>query len=249
MESALRSHSQHPVLSPIYQPSVLDRADSLSSDIAYFLGNSDWKSSPLFASLQRAPPPPLAAYVKRLTELAASESTCALLLAHAYVRYLGDLSGGQIIRRRLVKAYDLPATGEGVRFYIFGQGDEVSSASEVRALKDWFRNGMDLGVGENEELKGVFSYYNNISANYLCIVKLVEEAVLVFQLNQDLFTTLQGPKVLPSTTLIPPHLNEKASFLSSGAYWKATLKPFNHYITGSIALACVIFFLSNSTWT
>jgi heme oxygenase (biliverdin-producing, ferredoxin) len=78
-----------------------------------------------------------------------------LLLSHAYVRYLGDLSGGQIIRKRLVKAYDLPGTGDGVRFYIFSDGNgKQADPKEIKELKEWFRGGMDAGVGDDDELKG-----------------------------------------------------------------------------------------------
>jgi hypothetical protein len=41
-----------------------------------------------------------------------------LLIAHAYLRYLGDLSGGQVFARKLRKYNELPE-GEGVAFYQF----------------------------------------------------------------------------------------------------------------------------------
>jgi heme oxygenase len=42
----------------------------------------------------------------------------ALLAAHAYVRYLGDLAGGQVLRRIVARSYGLQ--DHGVRFYAFG---------------------------------------------------------------------------------------------------------------------------------
>jgi heme oxygenase (biliverdin-producing, ferredoxin) len=70
------------------------------------------------------------------------------------VRYLGDLSGGQMIRRQLIKAYKLPHTGDGVRFYTFSSGEEELNSTEIKELKEWYRDGMNLGVGEDRLIKG-----------------------------------------------------------------------------------------------
>jgi heme oxygenase len=136
---------------------LLARAPLLAADIAYLLGTPDWQSHPIFLELQTATPAPLDDYVSRIRALSASDASAPLLLAHAYVRYLGDLSGGQIIKRRLMKVYDLPETGKGVRFYEFesasGDGSKAGQP-EIGQLKDWYRGGMDAGVGEDEKLKG-----------------------------------------------------------------------------------------------
>jgi len=57
------------------------------------------------------------AYVKRIHEVGKKDP--ALLIAHHYTRYLGDLTGGQILGKMAIKAMDLPSTGEGVQFYVF----------------------------------------------------------------------------------------------------------------------------------
>ena len=151
------AHSENDALKPIYQPTLLARAPHLAADIAYLLHTTDWQSHPIFLELQVSTPTPLSDYVSRIRTLSASDASAPLLLAHAYVRYLGDLSGGQIIKRRLMKVYDLPETGEGVRFYEFeGASGDGSKASrpEMKQVKDWYRSGMDAGVGEDEKLKG-----------------------------------------------------------------------------------------------
>lgn len=145
------------MLKPIYQLTLLARAPRLAADIAYLLDTTDWESHPIFLELQVSTPAPLSDYVSRIRTLSASDASAPLLLAHAYVRYLGDLSGGQVIKHRLTKVYDLPETGEGVRFYQFesasGDGSKVSRP-EIKQIKDWCRSGMDAGVGGDEKLKG-----------------------------------------------------------------------------------------------
>ena len=59
-------------------------------------------------------------------------------MAHHYTRYLGDLSGGQIIRHKLRQVYGL--TDDGVRFYTF---DEIA---KPKRFKDGYRALLD-GAG------------------------------------------------------------------------------------------------------
>lgn len=63
---------------------------------------------------------------------------------------------------KIRRAYNLGTGLDGLRFYHFdlqGQsegGDESRADGKRRAgeVKDWFRKGMDEGVGEDEDLKG-----------------------------------------------------------------------------------------------
>lgn len=59
--------------------------------------------------------PASAAYVERVA-VTASRRTC--FVAHHYVRYLGDLSGGQVVRRALHGSLGLDAD-DGAAFYAF----------------------------------------------------------------------------------------------------------------------------------
>lgn len=104
------------------------------------------------------PPTPLSDYTSRLNSLAQSTGKveASRLLAHAYVRYLGDLSGGQFIRRKLSKAYGLE-DGSGLTFYEFGKlGGEsgLSGLGDMKRIKEWYRDGMNAGVGDDQDLKG-----------------------------------------------------------------------------------------------
>ena len=101
---------------------------------------------------------PFSDYTTRINTLAISSDTVetSRLLAHAYVRYLGDLSGGQFIRRKLAKTYGLE-DGQGLTFYEFGKlGGEsgISGLGDMKKIKEWYRDGMNSGVGDNQAFKG-----------------------------------------------------------------------------------------------
>lgn len=77
--------------------------------------------------------PATARYCARVRAVAAVSPL--RLLAHAYVRYVGDLSGGQVLRRVLVARLGVGA--EAARFYDFG------APATVAALKESLRAAMD----------------------------------------------------------------------------------------------------------
>jgi heme oxygenase len=104
-----------------------------------------------------SPPKPFVDYTTRLQVLSSlPDPSC--LLAHAYVRYLGDMSGGQFIRRRIGKAYDLDLDrGDGIRFYDFKKlgGSETANMGDLKVVKEWYREGMNAGIGDDITLKGL----------------------------------------------------------------------------------------------
>jgi len=177
-ERALDRYASHPALEPTYNPTLLARAPALAADISFFLQvpETSWKSHPLHQDLLAEMPPPLATYVSRIRDLADSDDPSPLL-AHSYVRYLGDLSGGQTLRRIIGKAYDLDeASGLGLEFFTFKElrSNKLASQGELKRIKEWFREGMNtagkLGIETKE--------------------KVMEEANLAFALNTELFSVL-----------------------------------------------------------
>lgn len=61
-------------------------------------------------------------------------------VAHHYTRYLGDLSGGQIIRDKAEKNWGFARKGDGVRFYVFEQvPNPAAFKRSYRALLDGVR--------------------------------------------------------------------------------------------------------------
>lgn len=243
LEEGLDKHKENTVLAPTYRPEVLRRAEALSLDIGYILGTPDWSGHPIHKQLEKAFPRPLTAYVNRLRYLATEGGESSLLLAHAYVRYLGDLSGGQIIRRRIAKSYEFPKNGNGVRFYIFyaGKGEPEAGPSEMKELKEWYRAGMDAGVGDDEKLKAA----------------LVDEAILAFKLNQGLFTTLRVPQwaemsspnefdlgvSVPPTpvTLLPPESVRTAPHIVKGQQ-ASFLSRYGLLLVGALLLGIIELF-------
>merc|ERR1719334_649944 len=81
MEELWDEHWQHPLLEPLYFPDELRRTAALLSDCLYF--GTDPASEPVSKATL--------AYVTELRQQA--KTSPELLLPHAYVRYLGDLSG------------------------------------------------------------------------------------------------------------------------------------------------------------
>jgi heme oxygenase len=104
---------------------ALTRVPALEADLTHLYG-PDWESTITVLDATRA-------YADRLRDLAAGSP--AHFIAHHYVRYLGDLSGGQMIGRALANLYGL---GEaGTAFYRF---DEIT---DTRAYKIAYRGRLD----------------------------------------------------------------------------------------------------------
>ena len=105
MEKAIDDNKEH--LGKLYQPDKLRRLDSLHSDLTFLIG-ADWKKN-------NPPSPATKDYVRRIEEVASTDPV--RLISHSYTRYLGDLSGGQILKRRAKQAMSLPENA--VNFYKF----------------------------------------------------------------------------------------------------------------------------------
>ncbi|MEV6393796.1 biliverdin-producing heme oxygenase [Streptomyces sp. NPDC051907] len=108
LEEAAERLQDDPVAGPFIQPELMRTAE-LERDLAHLRG-PDWREGLL-------PLPATLAYAERVAECA--RGWPAGYVAHHYTRYLGDLSGGQIIRDKAEKTWGFARKGDGVRFYVF----------------------------------------------------------------------------------------------------------------------------------
>lgn len=150
-EGIRRNLEKEPSLARIYVKE-LERADAIQQDL----------QSKSFEGLCCSPSPAAQEYAKHLNDLA--EHHPRQLLAHAYVRYLGDLSGGMILKKRIELKWK-----DAVHFYDF------SSLSErIKQILFLFKESY------KEKLDDLPLAANDIHA-------LVKEAHLAFEKAQDLF--------------------------------------------------------------
>ncbi|MCB1738855.1 MAG: biliverdin-producing heme oxygenase [Gammaproteobacteria bacterium] len=113
-----------PELASFAAPPLRRRA-ALETDLKAHHG-LDWAELPCMPASE--------AWTRRLQRLAAADPT--LLVAHAYVRYLGDLSGGKVVGSRVGRHLGLDG-GAGLAFYRFPE------VPDPTALKEMFRRGLD----------------------------------------------------------------------------------------------------------
>jgi heme oxygenase len=157
METAMDRHRNHPVLSKMYFPE-LNRQESLEQDLTYYFG-SNWRE-------QLEPSAATQEYVQRIQEI--SDTEPELLVAHLYSRYLGDLSGGQILKKIAMNAMNLSGS-QGVAFYHFKQ------IPDEKAFKNQYRQAL-----------------NELPVDDATADRIVDEANAAFGLNMKVFQELEG---------------------------------------------------------
>lgn len=169
LEPALERHASDPGLAPVFSAELF-RCGALADDLTELHGTA-WRAEILTV-------PAATRYAQHLHRLSAQRP--GLLAAHAYVRYLGDLSGGQVLRRIVADALSL-APGRGTHFYDFGEPADV-----VRLVRA-FRAGLGQLAHDDAQV---------------CAV--VAEAVLAFQLHQTLFDELFASSPRPQAAAVTP---------------------------------------------
>jgi heme oxygenase len=157
LEAAITSHQEHPVIGAIYFPE-LNRQASLEKDMLFYYGN-DWRK-------QISPSKAVQIYIARIQELSASEPV--LLIGHTYTRYMGDLSGGQMLQK--IAQSSLKLSGyEGTSFYNFEQ------ISDKKAFKEKYRQAL-----------------NALPIDDVMVEQIVAEANNAFQFNMQMAQELEG---------------------------------------------------------
>jgi len=156
-------------------PKELNRSEALREDIDFWQGSTD--DPPISPATQD--------YLDRIIKI--SKERPLLLLAHAYTRYLGDLSGGKILARVAKRALLLDSgedgLTEGLAFYNF-----PSLRGSVKAFKDRYRQALnDLHFEDTEE----------------AVQAIVKEANIAFLLNMRLFEELDVIGSVPGAFVRP----------------------------------------------
>lgn len=157
MEEEIENNKNHPAIKLLYFPQLY-RKVSLVKDLEYYYGDN-WESliQPSIATQ---------AYVNRIHNIGCNQPE--LLIAHAYTRYMGDLSGGQILKKIAQNAMQLP-DDNGAAFYNFEQ------------------------IEDDNEFKSMYrEALNTVPLTDLQIKQIIAEANTAFNLNMKVFQELNS---------------------------------------------------------
>lgn len=147
----------HAVAGPFVRGELL-RLPALEHDLEALLGPT-WRSAAPGMVL-----PATLAYTARLRDVAGSWA--AGFVAHHYVRYLGDLSGGQVVGRRVGEIFG-PAGVGATAFYAF------EAVPKVKPFRDDYRARLDAVPVAADERD-----------------RMLAEAVRAFECNRAVFRDL-----------------------------------------------------------
>jgi len=158
LEEAADRMGADPVASLFITP-ALTRLPAIEADLEFLIGE-DWRE-------RIAPLPSTIRYTARIREIGSTWP--GGFVAHHYTRYLGDLSGGQIIRTLLQRAYGFETNGVG--FYLF------ADIAKPKLFKDTYRSQLDAVDWTEEERD-----------------RVIDEVGLAFRFNTELFDDLAVAK-------------------------------------------------------
>ena len=137
----------------------LNRVEALERDLRYFYG-------PIWRSIVE-PTEEAQRYVNRIREVAKDDPE--LLIAHHYTRYIGDLSGGQILKKIAQRAIG----DEGLNFYDFPLIDDK------KGFKQSYKSMLDTLDLDQHQINAI-----------------IVEANWAFRLNMFMFEELEGSAFL-----------------------------------------------------
>lgn len=157
IEEQLEKNKNHKVLHSLYFPELY-RSNSLMEDLTYYYGNN-WRN-------EIKPSPATEVYINRIHSIGNNQPE--LLIAHAYTRYMGDLSGGQILKKIAKNAMQLSGE-DGTAFYNF------------------------VDIRDDNEFKNMYrKALNNLPLTDLQIQQIIAEANTSFNLNMKIFQELNS---------------------------------------------------------
>ena len=149
--------SEHPVIKYIGFKELY-RQQTLENDLNFFYGE-DWRNQIKISDSAKS-------YVDRI-HLIAKESP-ELLVGHHYTRYIGDLSGGQILKNIAKRALNLQGA-KGLNFYEF-----------------------DMIEDEKKFKESYSQTLNQLPIDQIIADQIIEEANQAFMYNMNMFKELEG---------------------------------------------------------
>ncbi len=158
LEAAADRMKNDPVAAAFISPK-LTRLPAIEEDLRFLIGD-DWRE-------QITPLPTTARYVDRINEVAATWN--GGFIAHHYTRYLGDLSGGQIIRTLMQRQFGFETNGVG--FYLFGD------IAKPKEFKEVYRAQLDAVDWDDAERD-----------------RVIDEVMVAYRFNTELFLDLADAK-------------------------------------------------------
>ena len=149
--------ADHPVIKPIGFKELF-RKQTLENDLNFYYGDN-WKNEITISNSAQS-------YVNRIRLVA--KETPELLVGHHYTRYIGDLSGGQILKKIAKKALNLEGNN-GLNFYDFKM------------------------IEDEKKFKESYSkVLNSLPIDQKIADKIIEEANEAFTYNMNMFKELEG---------------------------------------------------------
>ena len=149
--------ADHPVIKPIGFKELF-RKQTLENDLNFYYGDN-WKNEITISNSAQS-------YVNRIRLVA--KETPELLVGHHYTRYIGDLSGGQILKKIAKKALNLEGNN-GLNFYDF------KMIEDEKKFKESYSNVL-----------------NSLPIDQKVADKIIEEANEAFTYNMKMFKELEG---------------------------------------------------------
>ena len=163
LEEQVEKFKDDPFIAPIAFDE-LKRVPALEKDCEFYWGEN-WKNT-------ISPTDACKNYVKRVKKINAK-----FLVGHHYTRYLGDLSGGQILKNIANKSMNL--NGEGLAFY------EFEGISNPGNFKNRYRTALD-----------------NLPITWSDGELIINEANYAFKLNMDVFDEIGSSRPFPLLSTI-----------------------------------------------
>ncbi|MES2169796.1 MAG: biliverdin-producing heme oxygenase [Actinomycetota bacterium] len=158
LEAAEAGMADDPTVAPFISPQ-LTRLPAIEGDLEFLIG-ADWRA-------QISPLPTTERYVDRISTVAATWP--GGFIAHHYTRYLGDLSGGQVIRTLMQRQFGFQTNGVG--FYLF------AGIASPKKFKETYREQLDAVEWSDEERD-----------------RVIDEVLIAYDFNTELFADLSKAK-------------------------------------------------------